>query len=129
MSIGFSISGILEAQAKVNGISPEETGRRLVTKAAIWGENLGKQRSPVDFGRLRNSITHRVDSPFQARYGTNVFYGIFLDQPRTRTPHYRGGPFSGSETAGWLSDTAQMVEQHVENVIIPAEIRAIEASW
>ena len=126
MSITIILSDVL---TKMAGLDIDDVGRRILTKAVLHGENLGKQRSPVDTGRLRNSITHRVDGARQAAYGTNVHYAIYLDQPRTRTPHYRGGPHGGSETAGWLSDTDVMVEREIISVFIPDEERRIEASW
>ena len=129
MSVSIDLRGIAELAAKLNGIDPEDISKRIVTKAAIYGENLGKQRSPVDTGRLRSSITHRVDSPSSARYGTNVFYAVYLDKPSSRNPHYRRGPHAGASTAGWLSDTAQQVEQYVVGTIIPGEVRALEAAW
>ena len=129
MSISFAIQGIVELATKVAGIDPDDIGKRIITKAAIFGENQGKLRSPVDENRLRPSITHRVDSPRQARYGTNVFYGEILDKPDKRTPHYRSGPHTGKETSGWLSDTDVMVENEIHTRFIPDEERRIESQW
>lgn len=112
-----------ELQSGVN-----EMGRRILTKTVITGQNLARQRAPVDFGRLRNSLTHRVQGP-RAQYGTNVSYAKPLDQPRTRDPHYRRGPFQGTPTAGWFSDTVPLVEKELVNTIIPQEVDRLVRRW
>ena len=43
-------------------------------------EGYAKDETPVDTGRLRNSITHKVVEDENAVYvGTNVHYGIYLE--------------------------------------------------
>lgn len=65
---------------------------------------------PIDKGILRGSLspgagTTEVDSgnpPTWARVGTNLEYGRVLDEKGGR--RYRGGPSSGAETKGWLTE-------------------------
>lgn len=45
----------------------------LLEAWGMMGESFAKQETPVDTGRLRNSITHEVQSDF-AVIGTNVEY-------------------------------------------------------
>lgn len=69
---------------------------------------------PIDTGLLRSSLApgggvtmvDPASPPTWARVGTSVAYGSALNDPETRTPHYRGGPSSGQETQGWLTERA-----------------------
>lgn len=46
----------------------------------LAGERFAKQEAPVDTGRLRNSITHVIDTGEQAVYiGTNVEYAPYQE--------------------------------------------------
>lgn len=124
------VTGVEELQAK---LAPERFHagmRRILTMGAIQGENLGKERSPVNLrrgGRLRASITHVVDQsspPTWARYGTNVQYGLYLNSPVTRNPHYRSGPRAGQSTANWLTGTVPEVQAYVNRVAAAELLRA-----
>lgn len=78
--------------------------RDAMQAAAITLENAVKQRTPVDIGRLRASITHRVDPhpvPLWAEVGTNVKYAPLVEfgtrpheiVPRTRRAlFWKGAP-------------------------------------
>jgi len=57
-------------------------GRRWGVKTAVSLENRVKQNAPVDMGRLRASITHRVVETGDnviARTGTNVHYAAYQE--------------------------------------------------
>lgn len=59
-------------------------------KVGIQAEEYAKKLAPVDTGRLRNSIAHKVDTRGKAVYiGTNVEYGIY--QELGTGQHYPGG--------------------------------------
>lgn len=66
------------------------TGRYLA-KLAVLVETGAKTRCPVDTGRLRSSITWRLESsPLTAIVGTNVSYAIFVHEGTRYMP---GRPF------------------------------------
>ena len=57
---------------------PEQIEQAL-TAIGLTAESYAKQECPVDTGRLRNSITHAVESGEKAVYiGTNVEYAAFV---------------------------------------------------
>lgn len=127
----IQIVGLAELQAKLQPERYQAAAGRILTKAAIQGENLGKERAPVNRGRLRASITHEVDTsspPMWARYGTNVRYGLYLNSPITRNPHYRGGPRQGQSTRDWLTGTLPEVSRYAQGQV-GAEVARIQAEW
>lgn len=57
---------------------PEQIEQAL-TAIGLTAESYAKQECPVDTGRLRNSITHAVETGKQAVHiGTNVEYAAFV---------------------------------------------------
>lgn len=57
---------------------PEQIEQAL-TAIGLTAESYAKQDCPVDTGRLRNSITHAVETGEQAVYiGSNVEYAAFV---------------------------------------------------
>lgn len=97
--------------------------RRFFERAYTRLEGAGKQRSPVDMGRLRNSLTHEVDTaspPLWAKVGTNVKArgfpypaaldaGGWDDEGGHHIYHYRGGgamSLAGQPTEGWFTEHA-----------------------
>ena len=57
---------------------PEQIEQAL-TAIGLTAETYAKQECPVDTGRLRNSITHAVETGEQAVYiGSNVEYAAFV---------------------------------------------------
>lgn len=128
MSITVTFTGDRHIMQMLNGGLLEGLPERLVTKTAIEGENQGKTYSPIDTGRLRASMTHQA-SGRTGWFGTNVRHGLYLDQPVTRRPHYRRGPYAGGSTAGWLSKKAREATAAKLPEIIEGEIRVIERRW
>ena len=127
-TIRIDTSDLMRLRRKLGNDAIRDAAKRIVRKVAITAENEGKKRSPVDTGRLRASITHAV-SGLTGWAGTNVHYGLYLDQPRTRNPHYRGGPFAGSSTSGWLTDHAFKSAAKQADDIVADEVRGIESAW
>ena len=74
--IRLEIRGLRELVDKVN--DPSLTAgpvRQFFERAGAGVAGAVRERTPVDTGRLRNSVTHEVDSSGQrARVGTNVSY-------------------------------------------------------
>ena len=57
---------------------PEQIEQAL-TAIGLTAESYAKRDCPVDTGRLRNSITHAVETGEQAVYiGSNVEYAAFV---------------------------------------------------
>jgi hypothetical protein len=127
-TIRIDTSDLTRLQRKLGGDFLSDALKRIVKKVAITAENEGKKRSPVDTGRLRASITHATQN-LTGWAGTNVRYGLYLDQPRTRRPNYRNGPFSGGSTAGWLTDKAFKSAAMQAEDIVADEVRTIESAW
>lgn len=51
-----------------------------LTAIGMTAEGHAKKETPVDTGRLRNSITHAIDTDEQAAYiGTNVEYAPYVE--------------------------------------------------
>lgn len=55
----------------------------LLKCGAAW-ESYAKQGSPVDTGRLRNSMTHEMEGDDTVAVGTNVEYGIYQELGTSR---------------------------------------------
>ena len=74
--------------AVVNGI--ETAVVRALEKIGLAAEGYAKKLCPVDTGRLRNSITHTIDSGGKwAIIGTNVEYGPYIELGSSKTK-YKG---------------------------------------
>ena len=132
--VSLSIDGLAHLERMTTPQRYDETVQTIVSKAAISGENFAKERSPVDKGRLVGAITHNIGQ-MTARYGvmggggTVGVYGLALDKPLTRNPHYRGkSPYVGSPTANWFSGTKEMTQQKVDQLLAEAVVK-IESDW
>ena len=55
----------------------------LIKAGAAW-ESYAKQGAPVDTGRLRNSMTHELESPDTVAIGSNVEYAIYQELGTSR---------------------------------------------
>lgn len=68
--------------------------RAVLTMLALRVERIARQRAPVDTGRLRNSITHRVYADVGgqagiAEVGTDVEYAIYHEFGTSKLPALR----------------------------------------
>lgn len=69
----------------------EQAFDRALEKIGLTAERYAANLCPVDTGRLRNSITHTVDSGEKAAYiGTNVEYAPYVELGTSR---HREQPF------------------------------------
>jgi hypothetical protein len=127
-TIRIDTSDLTRLQRKLGGDFLSDALKRIVKLTARAAENEGKKRSPVDHGILRSRITNAV-SGLSGWAGTNVFYGRHLDQPRTRRPHYRDGPFIGQSTKGWLTEHAFKATEPLAKEFVADEVRTIESAW
>lgn len=58
----------------------QEAAVRALEKCGLVAEGYAKKLCPVDTGRLRNSISHKVDPDEPAAYvGTNVEYAPYVE--------------------------------------------------
>lgn len=130
--VGIEVEGLDEIRRKLSGrpayVDPV---KKALLESALVAESDVKEHAPVDSGRLRASVTHRLEArelPRFAEVGTNVRYAIYLDRPKTRTPHYRRGPRRGQETAGWLSGVLERKAAEIRRFLEEAA-RKIEKIW
>lgn len=87
-------------------------------------------RVPIDTGHLRSSLApgggvsgiDPSDPPMWMAYGSNVPYGMYLEAPEKRDPHYRAGPSQGQPTEGWLSKTMDNMQGPIDEAL--AELAA-----
>lgn len=130
MVITIETKGMNEVQASLRrtiSAAPDEA-RRVNEEAATAGYKAAREAAPVETGALKGSITTHFTAT-TARYAARRHYGLYLDKPVTRKPHYRSGPRRGQPTAGWFSDTRDVVIEKLNRDIIPAAVRRIEALW
>ena len=84
--------------------------RALIKCGAAW-ESYAKQGAPVDTGRLRNSITHELESPDTVAIGSDVKYAIYQEMGTTRN----GKP---AVPAKWFLKLAGVMHiEEYENII------------
>lgn len=63
----------------------EEQTETVLTAWGMQGETYAKQLSPVDTGRLRNSLTYEVDAPDKSvTIGSAVEYAPFVENGTSR---------------------------------------------
>lgn len=116
----MQLKGFEELLRKLDPARYNEAYRRFWQRAAIAVQTLGRERSPVDTGRLRASLAIEVDPsphPLWAKVGTNVEYGLPLDQPESRFPHYAAGPRAGEPTEGWLTETPSLARPQIDQAL------------
>lgn len=66
--------------------------RAVLTMLALRVEREARKRAPIDTGRLRNSLTHRVYSTGYAavaEVGTDVEYAVYQEFGTSRVPPTR----------------------------------------
>lgn len=77
-------------------------------------EGYAKRKCPVDTGRLRNSITHHVqsgDSGGKAEIGTNVEYAAYVELGTSRQ---KAQPYLKPAANNHKKDYADIVRRHLQ---------------
>lgn len=86
---------------------------RALERVGTEAEGYAKDLCPVDTGRLRNSITHQVDTGGDAVYiGTNVEYGPYVE---LGTYRQAAQPFLKPAVTGHLQTYRNIVEDELKN--------------
>ena len=79
----------------------------------LLAEGYAKRKCPVDTGRLRNSITHQVDSGGRSVYiGTNVEYAPHVE---LGTRRQAAQPYLRPAATNHASQYRQVLKSHMEN--------------
>jgi len=87
---------------------PQKLERAMIA-IGLTAESYAKQDCPVDTGRLRNSITHAVESKEQAVYiGTNVEYAAYVELGTSRQT---AQPYLKPAASEHSSEYREIVEQ------------------
>lgn len=84
----------------------------------LTAERFAKAETPVDTGRLRNSITHVLDMDEEAVYiGTNVEYAVYVHEPvRMRNGKTRQGvPFLRDAATQHVDRYRSILKKHLES--------------
>lgn len=90
----------------------ERAIERGLEKIGLLAEGYAKQKCPVDTGRLRNSITHLVQSGEKAAYiGTNVEYGPYVE---LGTKKMKAQPFLRPAAQGHASQYRGVLESELK---------------
>lgn len=81
--ISIELEGLDELIAKLNGNSLYAGPvKDAFNRSVLHLESQVKERTPVDTGRLRSSVTHAIDSsviPLWGKVGTNVSYAPMIE--------------------------------------------------
>ena len=56
-------------------------------------------------------------------------YGLALDQPKARNPHYRATAWKGNKTAGWFDRGVDDAMPGLTDKLVPQLAADIEAAW
>lgn len=81
---------------------------RALEKVGLVAEGYAKRLCPVDTGRLRNSITHVLDSGGQAVYvGTNVEYAPYVELGTSRQ---KAQPYLRPAAVDHVSEYRRIIE-------------------
>lgn len=79
-------------------------------ECGLVAEGYAKRLSPVDTGRLRNSITHTVNED-TAYIGTNVEYAPYVELGTSRT---RAQPYIKPSVADHVSEYQRIIEARLK---------------
>ena len=87
---------------------------RALEEIGLVAEGYAKRLCPVDTGRLRNSITHSIDtSSMSAIIGTNVEYGPYVELGKNAANEGRG--FLRPAASDHSKEYRDIVKKHLEN--------------
>lgn len=80
MNYDIHISGLDEVKSNLKKESSimQQSIEKALKLIALDAETLAMQGAPVDTGRLKNSMTHKVTKSL-AIIGTNVKYAVYLE--------------------------------------------------
>lgn len=93
---------------------------RALERCGQQAEGYAKDLAPVDSGRLRNSIAHKVATEEKAVYvGTNVEYGPYVELGTGK--HYPGGrntPWAYQDANGdWHRTEGQKAQPYLKPAV------------
>lgn len=89
---------------------------RALEKCGMQAENYAKIECPVDTGRLRNSITHKV--PGDAAYiGTNVEYAAYVEMGHIATngAHVPAQPYIRPAAEKHADEYKKIIQDELKN--------------
>lgn len=87
---------------------------RALEEIGLVAEGYAKRLCPVDTGRLRNSITHSIDtSSMSAIIGTNVEYGPYVELGKNAANDGRG--FLRPAASDHSKKYRDIIKKHLEN--------------
>ena len=86
---------------------------RALMKCGAMAENYAKQDTPVDTGRLRNSIAHEMEDDNTVDIGTDVEYAIYQELGTSRgVPEHR---FLTNGVRDHIDEYQQIIENELRN--------------
>lgn len=93
----------------------ESSIESALEEIGLSAERFAKTETPVDTGRLRNSITHAIDSGEDAVYvGTNVEYAPYVELGTWRTG-YKGVQMLTHAAQNHGDHYRSILKKHLEN--------------
>lgn len=107
-SITFKVT--MDNVEQIKQLSDEAVARALEQCGALW-ESDAKQLSPVDTGRLRNSIEHHAEGANKMIVATDVEYAIYQEMG-TRNQH--GTPFIKPSGENNVTTFKQVIENELK---------------
>lgn len=92
--MSIEIKGFEEFERKMQKLLDDYPKRklRLAKKIGYILERNVKKLTPVDYGRLRSSITSKATEN-RAEVGTNVYYAKWVEEGHVQKPHFVPGEF------------------------------------
>lgn len=95
---------------EVKEIASESIERALEQCGALW-ESQAKMLSPVDTGRLRNSIEHHAENETTMVVETDVEYAVYQEMG---TRYQRGTPFIKPSGEQLVQTFKQVIENELK---------------
>ena len=111
MAVGVTTVSEDHTDEVVEGI--ERAISSALEEIGLLAEGYAKRKCPVDTGRLRNSITHQVDSGGRSVYiGTNVEYAPHVE---LGTRRQQAQPYLRPAATDHADQYRSVLQQHMEN--------------
>lgn len=110
----------LEDNSKLVGAALKKAYMKALERCGQQAEGYAKDLTPVDTGRLSNSIAHKVDKSEKAVYiGTNVEYAPYVELGTGK--HYPGGrdtPWAYQDANGhWHRTEGQKAQPYLKPAV------------